>query len=314
MTAQGPRQGRLALVLGGGGTLGVVQAAYIQAAFELGFRPDIVIGTSVGALNGAWVAMYPDDPQGLLDVWRGLGRIRVLRWNPLHLAARVTRNPRALRDNDIVRGLIDAHVRDLRFEDARLELAVVATNLTRGRKHLFREGPLAPAIAASTAIPGVFEPVELAGELYVDGCITASVDIASALALGATEVLAIDLTPPAGAAAPPKTALGVLAQSFRILSRATTEAMEAIGRSAAAVQVVRPDLAGLSPWRLDVAEPLIQEQLAQARCRLTRVLDPWGRVAGGGNRETGGGKREAGDGNRETGGGNRETGERRHAA
>ncbi len=273
-----PASGRRALVLGGGGTYGVVQAAYIQAAFELGFRPDLVIGTSVGSLNGAWVAMYPDDPRGLLDVWRGLGRIRVLRWNPVHLAARIARSPRALRDNDIVRGLIDAHVRDLRFEDARLELAVVATNLTRGRKELFRSGPLAPAIAASTAIPGVFEPVQIGGDLYVDGCITASVDIASALVLGATEVLAIDLTPPPGAVEPPRTAIGVLAQSFRILTHATTEAMEAIAGAAAVVRVVRPDLAGLSPWRLDLSEELIQEHLAQARSRLTRIIDPWGRL------------------------------------
>lgn len=278
MAAHGPREGRRALVLGGGGTYGVVQAAYLLAAFELGFRPDLVIGTSVGALNGAWVAMYPDDPGGLLDVWRGLGRIRVLRWNPVHLAARIARSPRALRDNDIVRGLIDAHVRDLRFEDARLELAVVATNLTRGRKHLFREGPLAPAIAASTAIPGVFEPVAIDGDLFVDGCITASVDIASALALGATEVLAIDLTPPPGKVPHPRTALGVLAQSFRILTHATTEAMETIAQSTAAVRVIRPNLAGLSPWRLDVAEPLIQAHLAEARNRLVGVIDPWGHV------------------------------------
>lgn len=271
-------QGRRALVLGGGGTYGVVQAAYIQAAFELGYRPDLVIGTSVGSLNGAWVAMYPDDPEGLLRVWRSLGRVRVLRLNPVHLARRVVRSPRALRDNDIVRGLIDAHVGDLRFEDAQLELAVVATNLTRGRKHLFREGPLAPAIAASTAIPGVFEPVLVDGDLYVDGCITASVDIASAIALGASEVLAIDLTPPPGQVAAPRTAIGVLTQSFRILSHATTDAMEAIARAAAAVEVVRPDLAGLSPWRLDVSEGLIEEQLAQARARLSRVIDWRGRL------------------------------------
>jgi NTE family protein len=273
-----PQRDRRALVLGGGGAYGVVQAAYIQAAFELGYRPDVVVGTSVGALNGAWVAMYPDEPGGLLDIWRGLGRIRVLRWNPLHLAARLARSPRALRDNDIVRGLLDAHVRDLRFEDARLDLTVVATNLSRGRKHLFREGPLAPAISASTAIPGVFEPVEIGGELFVDGCITASVDIASALELGATEVLAIDLAPPPGTVAPPRTAIGVLARSFHILTHATTEAMEAIGQASALVRVVRPELAGLSPWRLDLSEGLIQQHLAQARAQLTRALDPWGRV------------------------------------
>jgi hypothetical protein len=70
----------------------------------------------------------------------------------------------------------------------------------------------------------------------------------------------------------------VLAQSFRILTHATTEAMETIAQSTAAVRVIRPNLAGLSPWRLDVAEPLIQAHLAEARNRLVEVIDPWGHV------------------------------------
>ncbi|HMO95956.1 MAG TPA: patatin-like phospholipase family protein, partial [Tepidiformaceae bacterium] len=278
MTLTGSPRGRRALVLGGGGAYGIVQAAYIRAAVEAGYRPDLVVGTSVGALNGAWVAIHPDEPDGLMEIWRGLPSFRVLPLNPFRLATRLARGPRAVRDNDLVTFLIESHIGPLKFEDTRLELAVVATNLTRGRKHVFREGPLGQALAASTAIPGVFEPVDIAGELFVDGCITASVDIATAIQAGATEVLAIDLTPPPANGSRPRTALGVLSQSFRVLTHATTEAMEAIAGQAATVRVVRPDLVGLSPWTFTAREGLVERYLAAARAELSGIVDPLGRL------------------------------------
>ena len=272
-----PLPGRRALVLGGGGAYGIVQAAYIKAALDAGFKPDLVIGTSVGALNGAWVAMYPDDTDGLIDIWRGLGDLRVLDTNPLRLARKLLRGPRAICQNTIVTRLIDDHVGEMTFEDTRVEFAVVATNLTRGRKHLFQSGSIGRAILASTAIPGVFEPYRIGSELFVDGCVTASVDIASALELGATEILAIELAPPFEHR-PAKTALGVLAQSLGILCHASTDAAEAIASRQAAVRVLRPDLSGLSPWRLTNREGLAEEYLEAARQEVACSIDPLGRV------------------------------------
>ena len=77
------------------------------------------------------------------------------------------------------------------------ELTERLLSTRRGEKHVFRSGPLSSAILASTAIPGVFEPVVLGGDQFVDGCVTASVDMTTAMEMGATEILAIDLTPPA---------------------------------------------------------------------------------------------------------------------
>src|SRR5512142_271624 len=99
---------RPALVLGGGGALGSAQAAYIKAAHELGFRPRLVVGTSVGALNGAWVATRPDDPDGLIEIWRGLHRLRVLRLNPLKVAARMACLRGGVWTNEVVPALIRA--------------------------------------------------------------------------------------------------------------------------------------------------------------------------------------------------------------
>jgi NTE family protein len=267
---------KVALVLGGGGAFGVVQAACIQAAFERGFRPDFVVGTSVGALNGAWVAMHPDQPERLLEIWAGLGAMKVLRLSPFRLARHALRRS-SLCPNEIVPFLLDAHVPGTAFEDTAIPLAVVATNLSRGGKRVFRSGPLCTAIAASTAIPGVFEPVELDGELYVDGCLTASLDLVTALEMGATEILGIDLTP-AAEHCRPRTVAGVLRQSLSILSRSTTDAMEATVARQATVQVVRPDLRKLSPWRLEVAAEQIERHLSEARAAMASALDDDGNV------------------------------------
>ena len=271
------RTGRRALVLGGGGAYGIVQAAYVQAAIEAGFRPDLVIGTSVGALNGAWIALYPERPEGLVEVWEGLGDFRVLDLHPVRLASRLVGRRRSICENSIVTRLVDTHLEGVSFEDTRLELAIVATNLTRGRKEVFRSGDIGQAIHASTAIPGVFEPYKIGGDLYVDGCVTASVDIASAIELGATEVLAIELSPPF-AARQAKTPLGVLIASLGVLSHSATDAAEALAANQAAVHVLRPDLSGLSPWRLEQRPGLAADHLEVARAEVASALDPLGRV------------------------------------
>jgi NTE family protein len=268
---------RPALVLGGGGAYGVVQAAYIQAVYEAGFRPSMVIGTSVGSLNGAWVAMYPDDPENLLKIWTGMDRIRLLRLNPMRVAGRVVRRPLSLSTNEIVPQLIEQHVGDLTFADTKLPLAVVATNLLRGQKHVFHTGPLGQAILASTAIPGLFDPVELDGELFIDGGIIASLDLATALAMGATEILAIDLTPmPSGVR--PRTALGVMRQSLGILAHSGTDAMEACVAQLRPVQVVRPDLTAHSPWRVEDCASAMERSLELARAAMPTVIDREGKL------------------------------------
>jgi NTE family protein len=273
------RQGhRPALVLGGGGGFGVVQAAYIQAAHELGFRPQVVVGTSVGALNGAWVAMHPGQPEGLLKVWGKLGHQKLLRLNPLRLAGRIARRGGGICANELVPQLIEAHIRDVRFEDTELKLGVVATNLSQGRKHLFRSGGLADAVLASTAIPGVFDPVPLGGQLFVDGCVTAPLDFASAVEMGATEILAIDLTPSHLPKGKPRTAIGVLARSMAILAHSSTDAMFEFAEREMPTRMLRPDLSRHSAWRVGVSEADLQQCLREARAALHDVIDADGHV------------------------------------
>ena len=270
-------QARPALVLGGGGALGVVQAAYVEAAFEFGFRPQIVIGTSVGAMNGAWVALHPDRPEELLKIWLGLDQLSLVKFQPSKIASRIL-HPMSVATNEVVPQLVEKFLGQGNVEDARLDLAIVATNLTRGHKHVFRSGPLGRAIMASTAIPGVFEPVVINGEQFVDGCVTASVDLTTAMEMGATEILAIDLTPQPTPARP-KTAAGVLKQSFSIMSAVTTREVELCLSRLLPMRVIRPDLSKNSPWRLDDSAGSIARNLRLAREALHGVFDEDGHVA-----------------------------------
>src|SRR4029079_11974407 len=141
--------------------------------------PAMVVGTSVGALNGAWVAMYPERTDQLLEIWLGLDRLRVVDLNPARLVARLLRHPVSIAANQIVPRLLETPLAGKSFADTELPLAVVATNLTRGEKHVFRSGCLADAILASTAIPAVFAPHEVEGNLFVDGGVCASLDLAT---------------------------------------------------------------------------------------------------------------------------------------
>jgi NTE family protein len=260
-----------ALVLGGGGAYGIIQAAYILAAYEAGFRPSMVVGTSVGSLNGAHIALFPDEPDRLLRIWLGLDSMKLIQMQPWRVMRQLLRNPRALFANEIVPQIVARHLKGSSFAELKLPLGVVATNLHRGEKHVFQFGLLEPAILASTAIPGVFDPVNIGGELFVDGCVSASVDIATAVAMGATEILAIDLTP-MPALAQPKTIFGVMRQSFSILSRSTTEAMEACVARQMPVRVIRPDLSRSSSWRLDDSAGAVAHNLRLAREAIPEVL------------------------------------------
>ncbi len=266
-----------ALVLGGGGAFGIVQAAYIQAAYEMGFRPGLVVGTSVGALNGAWVALHPDEPEALLEIWQTLHRHRILRGNPLKVALRAARRRRGIFRNDLVSNLLRTHIRSSRFSETKLPLRVVATNLTRGCKHVFNNGLIAPAILASTAIPGFFDPIEIGGELFVDGGIAASVDLATAVEMGASEILAVELAPIATLAVP-RTAVGVVRRSLDILNQSATAAMEEFARQLVPTSVLRPNLSRHSPWQIRCDKDEIELALAEARADLSRVLDSSGHV------------------------------------
>lgn len=189
---------RPALVLSGGGILGAVQVGVLKALFQGGLRPSMVVGTSVGALNGAFVAFQPD-PAGIAEleaVWRDLRASRIFEQNPLRLAVNLITRRNCMFRTDLLQQLVGDSLITDDFTAAQIPLLVVATDMTRGEKVVFEEGPVSRAVLASCAIPGLFCPVESDGVQLVDGGLVANMDLESAVNAGATDILAIDLTQP----------------------------------------------------------------------------------------------------------------------
>ncbi|HVM21570.1 MAG TPA: patatin-like phospholipase family protein [Egibacteraceae bacterium] len=201
------QRGRVAFALGGGGVLGAHEVGMLQALFEADVRPDLVVGTSVGAINGAMVAADPDEDaiRRLAQLWTKIGRADVFGGS---LAARVgtlVRSGTHLHDNASLRQLLTTHLPVAQFEDLVVPFQCVAASIQQAGAHWFSTGSLVDAVLASSAVPGLLPPVEIDGEHFLDGGLVHSIPVGRAVSLGATEVYVLQvgrveepLTPPTG--------------------------------------------------------------------------------------------------------------------
>lgn len=179
-----------AFVLGGGGVFGATQVGMLRALLAADVRPDLVVGTSIGALNGVFVAADPTG-QGvarLEELWRDVVRSGEMSESPVRQAARFARHGTHVMRRGLIPGLVDAHLGVERFEDLAVPFQCVAAEIEGSSSRWFTTGPIAPAVAASCAVPGLFAPVEVDGAHYYDGGLVHSIPVGRAIALGATEV------------------------------------------------------------------------------------------------------------------------------
>jgi NTE family protein len=174
----------VAFVLSGGASLGAVEVGMLRALRERGIRPDVVVGTSVGALNGAWLAGHPDAPiDDLVEVWKGLQRADVFPTDPRRGLLALAGRRRSLFDEHPLRELIARHVTFDRLEDAPIPFHVVAVEVLTGKDVLLSSGPAVDSVLASAALPALFDPVEIAGVPYMDGGVGNNTPISHAAAL-----------------------------------------------------------------------------------------------------------------------------------
>ncbi len=150
---------KLGLALSGGGAKGFAHIGVFKMMEECGLSPDIIAGTSVGALMGALFADgYSSSEIQLLFTGREFSEFA-------HLQIPRT----GLFDSRRFRQFLAGHLRTRNIEDLRIPLAVVATDLDHGVSHAFRRGPIVDAVTASCSIPIIFSPVVIDGIHYVDG-------------------------------------------------------------------------------------------------------------------------------------------------
>lgn len=160
-----------AYVLSGGANLGAVQVGMLLALTEAGITPDLIVGTSVGALNGGWVSSRCDVAGigTLADTWRSVSRHDVFPARPLTALLGFMGRRRNLVPDSGLRQLLTRNLEFDRLEDAAIPLHVVATDLLSGADVLISRGDAVDAILASAAIPGIFPPVSIDGRDHIDG-------------------------------------------------------------------------------------------------------------------------------------------------
>ncbi|MCA9546063.1 MAG: patatin-like phospholipase family protein [Myxococcales bacterium] len=207
-------------VLSGGGSLGAVHVGMLQALVGAGVRPDLVVGTSVGALNGAYFAADPtvEGVTRLDRIWRRLRTRDVFPINLWQAMRAATGLDDHLIDDRGLRALIADHLPIERLEHARVPLRVVATGLESGRELVFGDGPAAERIAASAAIPGIFPPVNVGPEVAVDGGVVNNSPLAVAAREGCDRVIVLTTSLTCRRSRrTPLPALGVALQSLNLL-------------------------------------------------------------------------------------------------
>jgi NTE family protein len=209
-----------AFVLSGGGSLGAVQVGMLQALAHHHVKPDLLVGTSAGAMNAAWVGghgMSAGSLDDLAEVWIGLHRSDVFQVGLRRMVGGLLGRRAAVSSQDRLRDLVTRHTGFVDLADAMIPVHFVAADLLSGQSVLVSEGPVVTGLLASTAIPGVFAPVAWGGRLLVDGALADHSGISHAVGLGATEVYLLPSGSPCALARPPASAIGMATHALSLL-------------------------------------------------------------------------------------------------
>src|SRR5260370_30409184 len=164
------RREKTAFAISGGGARGAVQVGMLRALIERDITPDLIVGVSIGAWNGAWLAHRPDLEwvKRLEDLWRKVTR-RTLDMVWWRAARNMVRRRPSLYEGDGLSRFVARNLQVSNFEDLAVPLHTVAIDLTMGTKAVFSHGPIGPAVLASSAVPRVFPPGVIDGRPHLDG-------------------------------------------------------------------------------------------------------------------------------------------------
>jgi NTE family protein len=210
------REGPVAFVLSGGGNLGALQIGMLRALAEREIRPDLIVGCSVGAINGAALAEDPS-PAGierLERLWRELDGNDLMPRRVLPRAVALARKGEAIHDNEGLRRALESELTARTFEELAVPFQCVATDVDGVQEVWFHTGPLIDPILASAALPAVYPAVVIDGVRYLDGAIVADVPVARAVELGARTLYVLQVGAFSRPRPEPRRPLDVAVQSY----------------------------------------------------------------------------------------------------
>jgi NTE family protein len=185
-----------AFVLGGGGVLGAVEVGMLRALIERDVVPDLVLGTSIGALNGALVAQDPTPAVvgRLSRLWLAAARDRdVYGDRPLRTVRRAISTRTHVYSSGPLKRLLREELGATTFEELPVRFQVCAASIERAAEHWFSEGPVVDAVVASAAVPGLLPPARVGDEHFLDGGIVNSIPVGRAVELGATRIFVLQV-------------------------------------------------------------------------------------------------------------------------
>jgi NTE family protein len=185
----------IAFVLGGGGVLGAHEVGMLRALAESSIEPDIILGTSVGAINGAFFAAQPNaiGVDRLTQLWTDSNLSEVSAGLLLRRITTLARSGTHLQSLDEARGRLAAALPVQRVEQLEVPFQCVAASIERAAEHWFDHGRLADVVLASSAVPGILPPVKIGDEHFIDGGIVNSIPVARAVALGAKTIYVLQV-------------------------------------------------------------------------------------------------------------------------
>jgi len=174
---------RLGLALGGGAVRGAAHLGVLKTLDDAELKPDCLAGTSIGAFVAALYA-FGQTPEQILNTIQELELFDI---------ARIRLQKLGLMSHDDMGKLIRGAIGEQNIEDSPIPLAIVATDIVSGDAVVMTEGPLIPAVLASTCIPGVFSPIKINGQMLVDGGLVENVPVSQLPPLGADVVVGVNL-------------------------------------------------------------------------------------------------------------------------
>ena len=265
-----------AFVLSGGGSLGALQAGMLRALYERRIVPDMLVATSAGALNAAFVASRPQTlatADALADLWRRLRRDDIFPVRPWAVAAGMLTRRDHIVTPDRLRALIAANVEFDDLADSAIPLHVVTFDVARSEEVLLSEGPAVDALTAAASIPGVLPPVPFGERRLIDGGVVNNTPVSRALALGARRIFVLPtraVSTPAVVYRHGGLSLGAIALPVLTARRLAPQLAR---YSADIVPLPAPNPLNVVAGDFSQAERLIADATAAARRRLAEALD-----------------------------------------
>jgi NTE family protein len=212
----------VAFVLGGGGgPFGAHEVGMLRALVERGILPDLVLGTSIGAINGVAIAAAPtaEGIEQLSAAWKDIEHSKVFDGSVVRQLATLARTRTHLHSNASLCRMLAELLPVSRIEDLAVPFQCVAASIERAGEHWFAEGPIVPAVVASASVPGLLAPVEIDGEHFIDGGVVNSIPLSRAIALGAQQVFVLHVGRLDRPLEPPRSPWEVALVAFEIARR-----------------------------------------------------------------------------------------------